>query len=130
VGVTIDFGHALMSRENPAESLILADRYNKLFNIHINDAFREWDDDLMVGTVNVWETLEFLMYLKEIDYDGYLGLDMFPYREDSVEACSLSIKNIEAMLEKLEDFDMDELRRVQDKQDAVQIHEVARKLLF
>ncbi|OPX31434.1 MAG: hypothetical protein B1H40_04020 [Candidatus Latescibacteria bacterium 4484_181] len=44
VGVVIDFGHALMSRENPGESVAYLARHRKLFNVHFNDAYGEWDE--------------------------------------------------------------------------------------
>jgi len=44
VGGVIDFGHALMSGENPAESVAILARQGKLFNIHFNDAYGYWDD--------------------------------------------------------------------------------------
>jgi sugar phosphate isomerase/epimerase len=50
VGVTIDIGHAFNAYENPAESLTLAKGWNRLFHIYVNDNFREWDDDMIVGS--------------------------------------------------------------------------------
>jgi len=82
VGGTIDFGHSLMSQESPAEAVCLLQRQGKLFNVHFNDAWGYWDDDMIAGTVNFWTTLEFLYYCKRLEYDGWFGLDMFPYRED------------------------------------------------
>ena len=38
-GIIIDFGHALLSRENPAEALILLANSGKLFRVHFNDAY-------------------------------------------------------------------------------------------
>lgn len=38
-GIIIDFGHALLSRENPAEALMLLANSGKLFRVHFNDAY-------------------------------------------------------------------------------------------
>lgn len=119
VGVVLDFGHALNSGETPGESVYLLSRANKLFNIHINDNYRDWDDDMVVGSVNIWETLEFLYYLDKVNYDGYIGLDQYPYREDPVEAAELSVKNIHALTNILEEIDKEELESAQHEQDAL-----------
>ena len=130
VGAVIDFGHALMSREDPAESLVLLSRHHKLFNVHLNDAYREWDDDLIVGVVHLWETLEFLYYCVKTSYQGWLGLDMFPYREDGVKAATMSIKNIKALLKMVEKIDFAKLERAQRTMGALKTQEVIRKVVF
>ena len=85
VGVTIDFGHALTGKEKPGESAALLGKYGKMFNVHINDAYGDWDDDLAAGTVHIPETLEFMYFLEETGYDGYVGFDIFPFRMDGNE---------------------------------------------
>lgn len=116
-GITLDYGHALLSRENPAEALSLLNRVGKLFNIHFNDAYGEFDDDLMAGTINFWRTIEFIWYLKQTEYDGYLILDMFPFRENSVEACNTSIKIIQAMERVADRLDSAAIKRLQKSKD-------------
>lgn len=130
VGVALDFGHALMSKENPADSVALLAKHNKLFNVHFNDAYGEWDDDMIVGTVHLWQTLEFLYYCKHTGYDGWFGLDMFPYREDGVKAASMSIANIKAMWKLLDKISPQELSKAQETMDAIATQEVIRKVIF
>lgn len=130
LGVTLDFGHALISKENPGESAFLLSRYNKLFNVHINDAYREWDDDMAVGTINFWETLEFLSCLKEVDYKGHIVLDQFPFREDPIEAATLSIKNIQALTKLLEKMDFEEIKKAQRNMDVVAVQNILRESIF
>jgi len=130
VGVALDFGHALMSRENPADSLCLLARSGKLFNVHFNDAYREWDDDMIPGTVNLWETIEYLYYLEVTDYRRWIGLDMFPYREDPVEACQMAVDNIKAMMKLADAIDRDSLEEAQRGMDAVATQKVVRRVVF
>ncbi|MGB9877125.1 MAG: sugar phosphate isomerase/epimerase family protein [bacterium] len=130
VGVVIDFGHALMSGENPADSVAFLARYGKLFNVHFNDAYGLWDDDMIVGSIRVWETIEFLLYCKLTNYQGWLTLDMFPYREDAVAAADMALRNIEAMWELVNKIDIEELKRAQETMDAVETQKVIRKLIF
>lgn len=105
VGVLVDFGHALMSKENPAEAICILSEEKKLFGIHFNDAYREWDDDLVAGSVNLWDTLEFIYYLDKIEYAGWLSFDIFPFRMDgprAVELCVESTDNLIGLAEKID----------------------------
>ena len=43
------------------------------------------DDDLIAGSTNLYETLEFLYYIEKSGYQGYLGFDIFPYRIHPLE---------------------------------------------
>lgn len=94
VGSVIDLGHAYMAYENPAESVVMLGRAGKLLGVHLNDNYREWDHDMIVGSVHLWELMEFLFWLREVNYQGWHTLDIFPYREDPVMAATQSIKQI------------------------------------
>ncbi len=130
IGVTVDFGHALMAKESPAESVALLASRKKLFNVHLNDALRDWDDDLVVGTIHLWETLEFLYWCQRTKYTGWLGLDMFPYREDSLQAADMAIRNLKALWKMAEKIDVPALRKAQRSMDAIASQEVVRKVVF
>ena len=98
VGVTLDIGHALYAGENPAESACLLAEKGRLFHIHINDNFRNWDWDLIPGFVNFWDYIEFFFYLREYGYQGWIAMDVFPKNMDVIEVFGKSIefaKNIE-----------------------------------
>jgi len=130
VGVVIDFGHALLAKENPAESLCLVLREKKLVNIHFNDAYGDWDDDMIPGVIHPWETVEYLYYLIHSDYQGWLGLDMFPYREDPVKACEMAVENIQGMLALAQNINPEELKASQETMDAVNTQKIIRSVLF
>ena len=130
VGGTIDFGHALMAQESPAESVCLLQRYDKLFNGHFNDAWGYWDDDMIPGTVHFWTTLEFLYYCRKMDYQGWFGLDMFPYREDGGQAAQMAVDNVQAMWAKLAELDTAALEAAQETMGAIETQQVIRKLIF
>ena len=111
VGLTIDFGHALYGFENPAESVVLAHRLGRLFHLHFNDNYRDWDHDLITGSVNFWNLLEIFYWLKKIDYRGWISMDIYPYREDVVKACERSIENLklaERLVDKIGVENLDE----------------------
>ncbi|TFG60986.1 MAG: hypothetical protein E4H36_11155, partial [Spirochaetales bacterium] len=52
VGGCVDLGHSLACGENPGEAVALLHRAGKLFQVHINDNYRDWDHDLIVGSVS------------------------------------------------------------------------------
>ncbi len=129
-GITLDFGHALLSRENPAESLCMLDRAGRLFNVHGNDAYGEFDDDLIAGTVNLWRTVEYLWYLKQSSYEGYIIMDQFPFREDPAEAVGLSIRMLQSMERLADRLDGEAIRRYQEREDITGLYDLLRETLL
>lgn len=127
VGVNIDTGHALMAGENLADSAILANRFNRLFYLHFNDNYRAWDDDMIVSSVHLWETLELLYWLNKINYRGFYVLDIYPYREDPVQACVESIENLKHLGTIVEKLDKTELSHLQEVNDMPSIIHLLRK---
>jgi xylose isomerase len=128
VGVTVDVGHCFMARENPAESAALLLREGRLFSSHFNDTYGVDDDDMIAGSVHPFHILEYLMVLEDMGYDGWYGLDYFPYREDIVRAAEISIANVKALREvagRIDRAKLDELRAAPDAIDVQQyLHEV------
>lgn len=99
VGATIDFGHSLVAGENPAEAAVLLAREDRLFQVHVNDNYRDWDHDLIVGSVSFWETLEFFYWTIKSGYDGWYVMDVYPYREDGLKALQQCVSNTEWFLD-------------------------------
>ncbi len=130
VGVVIDFGHALMAKEKPAESAVILLMHNKLFNVHINDAYGDWDDDLIAVSVHLQETLEFLYYLDKFNYDGWIGLDIFPFRMDGRTAADLCIKNLKGVEKLLESLDKEALEKAMSTLDAGNTQAVIHDAIF
>lgn len=89
-GITLDFCHMLMKKENPAFAAALLLDKGKLFGIHVNDGEGSTDDGLMVGTVHPFKTLELFYYLKKYDYQDVIYFDTFPKRESAVEECRIN----------------------------------------
>jgi xylose isomerase len=46
----VDIGHALQAQKIPGESIAFLGAIGKLFFVHINDNYRNWDWDLVPGT--------------------------------------------------------------------------------
>ncbi|MCE5329343.1 sugar phosphate isomerase/epimerase [bacterium] len=92
VGCALDIGHALMAGEGIAESLALLDYWGKLNQIHINENYKDADPDMIFGTVNFWEILEFYYYLNKTNYEGWCAIDIISPRDDRAKSLALGVK--------------------------------------
>ena len=91
VGGTVDTGHAFMAQESISESLVILDAHNKLFQIHLNDNYRDADPDLICGSINFWENLEFFYFLSKTKFDGFLNVDVLSPRIEREKTLQLAI---------------------------------------
>ena len=130
VGVMLDTGHALMAYENISESAVFAHRRGKLFHVHLNDNYRLWDDDMIVGSVNLWETFEFFYTLQKIGYNGWYSLDIFPYREESTAAIESNLDMVKRLAAAAEKADTGIIDDLQKANDGVGIQNYLRNLLL
>lgn len=130
VGVTIDFGHALMAYENVAESAAMLAREGKLFHLHFNDNYRYWDDDMIVGSIHTVEYIELLYWLRKINYDGWYSMDLYPYREDAKEAISESIQWLKALDDCIDRYGFNKLTELIEQGSATEITREIRKMLI
>ena len=130
VGIVLDLGHSFFAKETPADVLQLVARRGKLVSVEVNDNWREWDDDMAVGSVHLIETLEFLHALRQIDWQGPILLDQFPFREDPVEAARSSINTIRGLERLLDRIDLNALKAAQEPQDALEAQRVVMDMLL
>lgn len=130
VGVLLDFGHALFGGESPSASAQLLIDHGLLWAMDVNDNFRGWDDDLVVGTVHPVEVFEFFYTLKINNWEGVWQLDQFPFREDTVDAARTSIRFLKAVHRALEELDITALREAQARNDAMAAHRLVQDVLL
>ena len=130
VGLVIDMGHSLFAKENPAEALSLIHERGRLVDVELCDNYREWDDDLTVGALHIVETLEFLHMVDHIGWDQPLKLDLFPYREDPVEAVRLSLDVIDNLRGRAKQIPADKLAQVRASNDALAAQRLIHGALF
>jgi sugar phosphate isomerase/epimerase len=130
-GVTIDYGHAMVAYENVAESVAMLSKYgNKLFHLHMNDNYGYWDDDMITGSIHTIPYLEFLYWLKVTNYEGWISMDQYPYREDGQKAVNESIQWLVALNKVMNRMDENEVRRVVKLGDATESSKMLRKYMF
>jgi xylose isomerase len=130
VGIVLDLGHSLFAKETPADVLQLVSRRGKLVSVEVNDNWRDWDDDMAVGSVHLLETIEFLFALRQINWQGPLLLDQFPFREDPIRAAQVSISTIRGMERLLDRLDLGALRSSQERQDAFEAQRLVMDVLL
>lgn len=112
VGVTMDMGHALIAGEGTAWATGLLAQAGKLFLVHVNDNYRNWDWDMIPGSINVWDLVELMFYLDEIGYKGWMTSDVAPFRLDSVKSCSSTYRSLVWAERIIEKVGREELRRI------------------
>lgn len=113
-GINIDVGHAMIAGEVLEDQFSLVLRRKKLFHTHFDDNDQQADIDLPPGTVNFIRLVQCMYVLDQAGYDGWYGLDLFPYRDDPVKFMHLSVKNLrlaQAVVELLNERGLAELRR-------------------
>ena len=129
LGVTLDFCHMLMKKENPAFAAAWLLERGKLYNIHLNDGEGSTDDGLMVGTGNVWKTVEVMYYLKKYDFQGVIYFDTFPKREKAVEECEANIKMCRRIEQLIDAYGLCRMEKVVEQNDAVAVSSMMVALL-
>jgi len=124
VGVTMDMGHALLAGESTTQAASLLAQMDKLFLVHVNDNYRNWDWDMIAGSVNPWDMVELMLYLDEIAYHGWLTSDVAPFRLDPIKTCSATYRSLVWAERLIDKAGREELRRTireGDPIDALQL---------
>ncbi len=129
VGCLIDFGHSMAAGENVAEAAALLSDYGYLDYFHLNDNYRLWDDDMMVASVNIPETLELVYWMKKLDYGGWLTLDVFPYREEKLPAAENCLAWMKALYDIVDRAGMERIENVVRGGDANEASRLVREML-
>lgn len=129
VGCLFDTGHALFASENFAEQVVLLQEKGKLFHLHFNDNYGDWDWDMVVGSVHYMEFVELLFWIRRIEYTGWYSLDQFPQREDPVKALTLSIRTVDQMERLLDRADETVLMEAISRHDYLAVHEALLEIM-
>lgn len=130
IGVTLDVGHVLQEGKNMAQTIAYAHAHYKLFNLHINDNYGAWDDDMIVGSVHHVEYIEMFYTIKKIGYDQWCAVDIFPYRENSMRALEESILNMHKFNELVDTIGIAELDRCVQSDDVTEATKLLREKIF
>ena len=130
VGLAIDIGHVWQVQQNVAQTIALANQYNKLWIMHVNDNYNMWDDDLIAGTVRTIEYIEMFYYLKKYGYEGCLSVDIFPYRDSTLGCTKETILNLKKFEELVDVIGMDKLEACINEGDATKMSQLIRESIY
>lgn len=131
LGIVLDVGHSLEGYENMAESAVMSKYFgDRLTYLHLNDNWRLWDDDMMVGSIHTIELLELLYWLERIGYDGWYSLDIFPYRDDSVGLATESYNWIHDLRASIAEVGMDKFAKVIAERDQAKASKLIRETML
>jgi xylose isomerase len=97
--------------------------------VHLNDNHRDWDDDLIPGTVHVPEFLELAYWLVRSGYKGWLTLDIFPYREEKIPAAVESFEWIRHVLSLVQERGIDAITEVVRRGEGTDSVRMVREML-
>ncbi|WP_342755251.1 sugar phosphate isomerase/epimerase family protein [Pantoea sp. MBD-2R] len=129
LGITLDFCHMIMKKENPAFSLFLSARRNKLVGFHLNDGYGHFDDGLMLGSVHLMQTLEYIYYAKKVNFDGLVYFDTFPSRENPVAECEQNIRMYQLLAGYIDKLSINEIESIIQSQDAIRVQKMLLSLI-
>jgi xylose isomerase len=95
-------------------------------------ALRAWSRSggMTAGALHLVETLEFLHGVRQIGWTDPLKLDLFPYRENRIEAVQESIATLHALEAALDRLDLEALGAAQAGHDAMAVQRLVRAAIL
>lgn len=129
VGITLDFCHMIMKKENPAYSLALAASKGRLMGVHLNDTYSDDDRGMMIGSVHFMQTLEFIYYLKKYQYEGLIYFDTFPLREDPIKECEVNIEMYKYMYKLIDVIGMSKIQNLLKNRNSLESQKILLDIL-
>lgn len=130
VGVAIDTGHVFYAQQNVAQNIEIAARYGRLFMMHANDNYNLWDDDMIVGSLRLTEYIEMFYSLRKVGYNGFMSVDIFPYREDQYEATRESVLNMQKYDEAIDMIGFEKVGEMIEEGDPNKMVKTIREAIF
>jgi xylose isomerase len=129
-GITIDFGHSLLAKENPAQVLSLCEESDIDYYLHTNDNDWNFDWDLIGGSRNFLHTVEFFFYAREFNYDKYFTTDASPRIFDMVGFFTQHIKMNQAIWNMVEKLDRTKYRKLMAEERHMDLMQLVREEIY
>ncbi len=130
VGLTVDLGHVFQAQGNVAQVVEMCANHGMLYNLHINDNYSAWDDDMILGSVRYTEYIELCYSLRKIGYDGWTSVDIFPFRENGYKAAAESIRMMQVFDRAVDRIGCDKLAGCIEGTDATEVFGLIREAVF
>ena len=128
--MTIDIGHVLQCNQNIAQNIELAAKYGKLFNLHANDNYGSWDDDMIVGSIRYTELIEMFYSLRKCGYNRSIAVDIFPFRDKHFEATRESILMMKKMDQMVDLIGFDKITKLREEGESTEMMKAVREAIF
>jgi len=130
VGLTVDLGHVFQSQGNVAQVVEMCANHGMLYNLHVNDNYGAWDDDMILGSVRYTEYIELCYSLRKLGYDGWVSVDIFPFREPAFRAAEESVRNFMNFDKLVDTIGFDRLTACINGTDATEGLRLIREAMF
>ena len=130
VGVAIDTGHVFYAQQSVAQNIEIAAKYGRLFMMHANDNYNLWDDDMMVGALRLTEYIEMFYSLRKVGYEGFVSVDIFPYRENQYDATEQSVLNMKKYDEAIDRIGFDRIGELIEEGNPCRMVETIREAVL
>ncbi len=99
IGAILDIAHIYVFRENPV--YVIKNLGNRIFNVHVSDIIDNRHVHLLPGTTGEVRLPLILKLLNEINYDGFLSIEVYPYFDEPDRAALKSIIYLNDLIYKL-----------------------------
>lgn len=129
-GVTIDFGHSLLAKENPAQVLALCEESGVDYYLHTNDNDFNFDWDLISGSRNFLHTVEFLFYAKEFGYDKFFTADASPRIFDMVGFFTMHAEMNQSIWDLVDKLDRAKYRKLMHEERHMDLMQLVKKEIY
>ncbi|CAB9524222.1 isomerase [Seminavis robusta] len=131
MGLTLDMGHCLMAGENPAQSIAMVGRKQKLFGVQLNDGYTRLaaEDGMMFGSIHPGMALEIMYQLRRTQFEGHFYFDTFPQRTDPIKEAECNIARVKAFWAAAAAISEAELKKATDNHDAILALEIVNRAL-
>ena len=99
VGLNFDMGHFFCVREDPADLIYRLARY--IGHFHLADiSYTRVHNHLIPGHGAI-DFLSIFKAISEINYNGFITVELYPYQDDPFSAAKMSYKYLSNIIEKL-----------------------------
>jgi len=129
-GVTIDFGHSLLAKENPAQVISICEESGIDYYLHTNDNDWNFDWDLIGASPNFLHTVEFLFYAKEFGYNKYFAVDASPRIFDMVGFFQRHADMNQAIWNLVEQLDRKKYRRLMKEEKPMELMKLVQEEIY
>ena len=129
-GITIDFGHSLLVKENPAQVLGICEESGIDYYLHTNDNDWNFDWDLIGASRNFLHTVEFFFYAKEFNYDKYFTADASPRIFNMVGFFRQHVNMNQAIWNLVEQLDRQKYRQLMKEEKPMELMELVKSEIY